>query len=255
MKKSLLLLSAVLAAAFTAAAAEMPVENPWESMKKAWNDGSMIGKNTHAMYIKGQAYPDCWSYYYVESGLTPETAVFQPLNGINPDLVANSFWKKYAPIISAGLTKNGKSFAYPALVRGSIGAQHTNKTFGAAFAFKNPFKEDTICYIEGRLRHPVESKVFVYIKSADGKITHLTDSSKPGALYVVNTKHANGSIEVRNYLKLQIETKLKPGDSVFFAGFRSDYAGKRVAGKKSVSFLSVNDQWGKAFQPAISFEK
>ena len=252
MKK--LFFMAITAAVFTVTAAELHVENAIDSMKKEWYTGTMIGKNTHSLYIGEKSYPDCWSYWYAASGLTPETAQFKPLNAIDPDLIKGSFWQKYAPIMAASLSKNGKSFIYPALSSGSINTDQSQKAFGGAYGFKNPFNEEVFCYIEGRLRHAPEAKVFVYVKSADGKITHLTDSEKPGALHVVNTTLKTGNVEKRQYLKLQIEVKLQAGDTVVFAAFRNDHA-QKITQKKRINFLSPNDQWGKAYQPAISFGK
>ena len=64
MKMKLFLLSAIALGTSALYAAEVTVEPPLESMKKEWKDGSMTGKNTHAMYVAGKKYPDCWSYWY-----------------------------------------------------------------------------------------------------------------------------------------------------------------------------------------------
>lgn len=257
MKKTLFLLSAVTLAAVTLHAAEVPVEAPLVSMKKEWNAGSMTGKNTHAMYVAGKIYADCWSYWYAESGLTPQTAVMKPLNAVDPDIL-DKFWSRYAPILAARVSKvrNRMVWHFPAMQRNYLTARNTKVTYGAAFGFKNPFNKETVCYIEGRLRYPEQAKsmAYVYCKSADGKITVLTDSGKPGAIYVMKTKHRNGRIEVRQYLKLQLEITLKPGDTILFASFRGDFAGKPAPKGREVSFLSIDDRWGPAFQPKISFE-
>lgn len=255
MKMKLSLLTAIALGTAAISAAEVTVEPPLESMKKEWKDGSMTGKNTHAMYVAGKKYPDCWSYWYADSGITPETAILKPLNAIDPDFVAGTFWAKYTPILTAGFNAKRKGFIFwPAMIRNNLVVRYSNKTFGAAYGFRNPFAKDTICYIEGRLRHPQEARAYVYVKSADGKLKMLADSSKPGALFVMNTKHRNGKVEIRQYLKLQIEVKLAPGDMVMFAGFRPDYAGKASTGR-DVHFMSVDDFWGKAYQPKISFEQ
>ena len=67
-------------------------------------------------------------------------------------------------------------------------------------------------------------------------------------------KHKSGYIEKRHYLKLQNEFKMAPGDKLFFAGVRPDFAGK-TTGKPSVETLRVDDRWGKTWNPVISFEK
>jgi hypothetical protein len=255
MKMKLFLLSAFALGSVALSAAEVTVEPPLVSMKKEWNDGSMTGKNTHAMYVGGKKYADCWSYWYVDSGITPQTAVMKPMNAVDPDFITKTGWANYTPVLAASFNAKKKGSIYlPGMIRNEMYVWYSHKTFGAAYGFRNPFAKDTICYIEGRLRHPEEAIVYVYVKSADGKFKMLTDSKKPGALFVMNTKHRNGQVEKRQYLKLQIEVKLAPGDTVMFAGFRPDFAGKPTSGKK-VHFLSVDDRWGKAYQPKISFEQ
>ena len=90
MKMKLSLFTAIALGTAALSAAEVTVEPPLVSMKKEWNDGSMTGKNTHAMYVAGKKYPDCWSYWYADSGITPETAILKPLNAVDPDYVAGT---------------------------------------------------------------------------------------------------------------------------------------------------------------------
>ena len=109
MKMKLSLLTAIALGTSALSAAEVTVEPPLVSMKKEWNDGSMTGKNTHAMYVAGKKYPDCWSYWYADSGITPETAILKPLNAVDPDFVAGTFWAKYTPILTAGFNAKRKN--------------------------------------------------------------------------------------------------------------------------------------------------
>ena len=252
MKK--LFLSMLLAAICAVNADEIAVEPPMKTMLQEFSDGTMTGKNSHSAVVGGKKYADCWEYYTIESGLTPETFKYLPLKAISPDAAAAQAWKKYFPILALDISPDGKKLTYPMLMRGNFEIRYTNKTFGNAFALKNPFNSEVICYVEGKLRHTEEAAVFVYLVKADGTAKLLLDDKNPDGVFNKIEKHKNGHVEKRHYLKLQLEFKMQSGDKLFFAAVRPDFAGKKT-GKPSVGTLCVDDRWGKASNPIISFEK
>ncbi|MBQ6597418.1 MAG: hypothetical protein IJH79_07685, partial [Lentisphaeria bacterium] len=130
---------------------------------------------------------------------------------------------------------------------------HTKKTFGCAYGFKNPFDQEVVCYIEGRLLHEKQAMIYVYVKHADGSVTQLVKDDNPDAVEDVVQTYPGGRTGIRHYLKLQIETRLKPGDLVIIAGVRPDLNGKYV-GKNGGGTFHI-DGWGKTYNPVISFEK
>ena len=250
MKKLAALLT--FAICFAAAAEELKMDGPMELFKKEWNDGTMTGKNTHSARIGGKVYPDIWHYWYVDSGLTPETIKLAPLNAISPDSKAAKVWKNYHPILAQSIKEKG-SMSFPALLRNSLIMIHTKKTFGCAYGFKNPFDQEVVCYIEGRLLHDKKAMIYVYLKHKDGTVTQLVKDDNPDAVEDVVQTYPGGRTGIRHYLKLQIETRLKPGDLVVIAGVRPDLNGKYV-GKNGGGTFHI-DGWGKAYNPVISFEK
>ena len=252
MKKLLFML--FCAAAIPLCAEELAVEPPMIAMAKEFADGTMTGKNTHSAVVGGKKYADCWEYYTIESGLTPETFKLLPLKAVSPDAPAAKVWKKYFPLLALNISPDGKKLTYPLFMRGSFELRYTNKTFGSVFALKNPFDQEVVCYLEGKLRHAEAAKIYVYIVKADGSIKLLLDDSNPDGVFNKEEKHKSGYVEKRHYLKLQNEFKMAPGDKLFFAGVRPDFAGK-TTGKPSVETLRVDDRWGKTWNPVISFEK
>ena len=252
MKKSLFAL--LMTAALVAAAEELTVEPPLTAMTKEWSNGAMTGKNTHSAVIGGKTYPEVWQYWYIESGLTPETIRLAPMKAVSPNAPGVQWMKRYFPILAADVSPDGQKITYPILARGNFETRSTRKVFGNAFSIRNPFDVPVACYVEGRLRHAPAADTFVYLQQADGKVKPLLRNDNPDALEDVSTKHKNGAIEVRHYLKLQLEVKMAPGDKLVFAAVRSDCQ-ERTLGKQNIETLQVDDHWGKAWNPILSFEK
>ena len=251
MKKSLIALAC--AAMFTVNAAELRVDGPMELLKKEWSDGTMTGKNTHTAKIGGKLYKDVWEYWYVDSGFTPETIKLAPLKAVSPDTAAAKAWKGYTPILAAGISADGKHLHYPALLRNTMTIIHTRKSFGCAYGVRNPFDKDVVCYVEGRLWHNPEAKIYIYIQHKDGKVTKLVEDNNPDAVEEVSNKFPDGKVHVRHYMKLQVEAPMKPGDRLVIAGVRPDNQGKYVGKRPGLGTFRI-DGWGKPWNPIISFE-
>ena len=252
MKKSLLAL--LLTAALAVNAEELTMEPPITAMAREWSDGTMTGKNTHSAVIGGKTYPEVWQYWCIDSGLTPETIRLVPMKAVSPDAPGVQWLKRYFPVLAADVSADGQKLTYPLLMRGGFETRYTKTVYGNAFSMRNPFDVPVTCYVEGRLRHAPEADVFVYLQQADGKIKTLLRNDNPDALEDVSTKHNNGNVEVRHYLKLQLEVKMAPGDKLVFAAVRPDCQGRTI-GKQNIETLRVDDRWGKAWNPILSFEK
>ena len=161
-------------------------------------------------------------------------------------------WKKYTPILASSISADGQTFNFPALLKNTMTIIHTRKSFGCAYGVKNPFDKEVICYVEGRLWHTPEAKIYIYIQHKDGKVTKLVEDNNPDAVEEVSNKFPDGKVHVRHYMKLQIEAPMKPGDRLVIAGVRPDNQGKYV-GKTGLGTFRI-DGWGKPWNPIISFE-
>ena len=169
MKKYLTILTAA-AAILSVNAETFNLEGPMAILKEEWRTGAMTGKNSCSGKINGKMYPDVYHFWYVDSGVTPDTVKLAPLKAISPDSKGAKTWKGYEPILAAGPAKNG-SFSFPALLRNTMSIVHTKKTFGMAYGVKNPFDAEVTCYVEGRLWHSEAAKIYVCKMDAAGKLT------------------------------------------------------------------------------------
>ncbi len=251
MKKYLTILTAA-AAILSVNAETFNLEAPMAVLKEEWRTGVMTGKNSCSGKINGKMYPDVYHFWYVDSGVTPDTVKLAPLKAISPDSKGAKTWKGYEPILAAGPAKNG-SFSFPALLRNTMSIVHTKKTFGMAYGVKNPFDAEVTCYVEGRLWHSEAAKIYVCKMDAAGKLTTLVEDNNPDAVENIMQTYRDGRKSNRHYIKLQVETRLQPGEFVVILGTRPDVNGKYVD-KKGAGTFHI-DGWGKAWNPIISFEK
>lgn len=245
--------SAVAAVALITANAEtFNLEGPMPMLKKEWRDGTMTGKNSCSGKINGKVYKDVWHFWCVESGVTPDTVKLAPLNAISPDSSGAKTWKNYIPILAYKTKPNG-GFLFPALLNNNMTIVHTKLTYGMAYGVKNPFDSEVTCYIEGRLWHSEEAKIYVCKMDKENKLSVIVEDNNPDAVENIMQTYRNGSKSNRHYMKLQAEVKLQPGEFVVILATRPDVNGKYVE-KNGVGTFRI-DGWGKAWNPIISFEK
>ena len=243
----------VATAAIIAANAEtFNLDSPMPTLTEEWRNGTMTGKNSCSGKINGKLYPDVYHFWYLKKGVTPDTAELAPLNAISPDSKAAKTWEKYTPMLAVGV-KNNTNVIFPALQKSSMVMIHTKLTYGMAYGVKNPFDTEVTCYVEGRLWHSEEAKIYVCKRDTEGKLTVLIEDNNPDAVENIMQTYRDGKKSNRHYMKLQVETRLKPGEFVIILGTRPDFNGKYVA-KKGVGTFRI-DGWGKAWNPIISFEK
>ena len=243
----------VAAAAIIAANAEtFNLDSPMPTLTEEWRNGTMTGKNSCSGKINGKLYKDVWHFWCVESGVTPDTVKLAPINAVSPDSSGAKTWKGYTPILAYKTQPNG-SFLFPALLNTNMTLVNTKLTYGMAYGVKNPFDTEVTCYVEGRLWHSEEAKIYVCKRDTEGKLTVLVEDNNPDAVENIMQTYRDGKKSNRHYMKLQVEARLKPGEFVIILGTRPDFNGKYVA-KKGVGTFRI-DGWGKAWNPIISFEK
>ena len=249
--KKFLTVFAILAAVLAVHAENFELEPPMSILTEEWNNGTMTGKNSCSGKINGKLYPDVYHFWYLKNGITPDTAELAPLKAISPDSKGAKLWKKHTPILAAGTKENG-NFIFPALQKNSMVIIHTKFTFGMAYGVKNPFDSEIICYVEGRLWHSEEAKIYVCKMDKAGKLTTIVEDNNPDAVENIMQSYKDGKKTNRHYMKLQTEVKLLPGEFVVILGTRPDFNGKYAG--KSVGTFRI-DGWGKAWNPIFAFEK
>ena len=249
--KKFLTIFAAAAAAFAVNAETFNLEPPMPTLTEEWRNGSMTGKNSCSGKINGKLYKDVYHFWYLKKGVTPDTAELAPLNAISPDSKGAKLWEKHTPILAAGVKENGV-FTFPALQKNSMVTINTKFTFGMAYGVKNPFDSEVICYVEGRLWHNEEAKIYVCKMDKDNKLTVIVEDNNPDAVENIMQKYKDGRKSNRHYMKLQTEVKLLPGEFVVIIGTRPDFNGKYAS--KSVGTFRI-DGWGKAWNPIFVFEK
>lgn len=243
MKKMLL---SLLSISFLLTAAEWTVESPQKNLKTAFDSGRLAGKNCHDAVYGKKTLPDAWSYDKIEQGDTPETFRFTPLKALTPEHASVKAWKK--TVLTSDVT--GKKFKYPALV-GSAFYTEGKACRGGAYRFRNTGKEKLSIILEGAFRITPGAKVFIYRRTANGTVTMLADDENPNAKFEITHKKANGAVAIRrNYLKLQAETELQPGDALEF----SVIIKKPHSGSKAYSLFYTDDHWGKNYNPVVIIE-
>jgi hypothetical protein len=250
--KKLFVMFAAATAIFAAQAETFNLEGPMAILNEEWRTGAMTGKNSCSGKINGKLYPDIYHFWCVESGVTPDTVKLAPLKAISPDSKGAKTWKGYEPILAYKIKPNG-GFNFPALLKNSMCIVHTKLTYGMAYGVKNPFDSEVTCYVEGRLWHTEAAKIYVCKMDAAGKLTTLVEDNNPDAVENIMQTYRDGHKSNRHYMKLQVETRLQPGEFVVILGTRPDMNGKYVE-KKGAGTFSI-DGWGKAWNPICSFEK
>lgn len=243
MKKMLL---SFLSIPFLLTATEWTMEPPQKKLKTEFDSGRLAGKNFHDAVYGKKMLPDAWSYDKIEQGETPETFRFVPLKALTPEHSSVKAWKK--TVLTSDIT--GRKFKYPALV-GSAFYTEGKACRGGAYRFRNTGKEKLSIILEGAFRITPGVKVFIYRRMANGTITMLADDENPNAKFEITHKKTDGTIAIRrNYLKLQAETELLPGDALEFSVITKE----PPTGSKAYALFYTDDLWGKNYNPIILIE-
>lgn len=217
---------------FTLTSAELyfqRIPNFHESAKRALKVRSLKkGDSSIPLEFNGKKYPDTWAFWCIDRGSSPadfkmSPTYFQP-SGAERGMMRTAKMSCFSDFNFGWLRNNGEGT-------------------GIAFSFLNPSKETLEMELDGSLRLYVKPtpncRMYVYTKTAEGKIKEITSSRMPDAIITMFSKNNKPYY----YLRLSAELKLQPGARLFFAFYDADILKNK--GQKTLMFYCLNEGHGK----------
>ncbi len=199
-------------------AEEFAIDTPRAALKRI---GKEITGNTVAANLPDGRRAGEWSFWYIESGDAPETL---KLAEIKPVVVWNPTRKKETFLMTPSPRKD---FIWPYFGMESYSfnvnpdLSNPRVSFGPGCAFTFTFGLEKSCnmFLEGSLRHAMNTRARVFLKSKDGKCTMLATSENPVADLEVEVEYGPAGKRYKSkrlYLRMQSEFKMNPGDMIVF---------------------------------------
>ena len=197
---------------------ELAIETPRAALKRIEKE---ITGNTVAANLPDGRRAGEWGFWYVESGDAPETL---KLAEIKPVVVWNPTRKKETFLMTPSPRKD---FIWPYFglesycfnVNPDLSNPRVSFGPGCAFTFTFGLEKSCNMFLEGSLRHAMNTRVRVFLKGKDGKCTMLATSENPVADLEVEVEYGPADKRYKSkrlYLRMQSEFQINPGDVIVF---------------------------------------
>jgi hypothetical protein len=182
-----------------------------KSANENWQEGILQDSaSSHAGRIEEEIFPGLWSYWRITSGDNPENFKLTPLK-FNAE--KSKKWKR-------PYWENPKSNATP-VIAGVYGyLPKTSPSQGMGIAFHNPYAHAISVAVEGNLRcynYRMESpyRVYLFVRTSDEQTKLLKSSSDKEAVYSIESKKKDGTLDLRHYFRLGVDCVIPASGTIY----------------------------------------